>query len=69
MDAGFLGKLEVTKTRRTFAPPEQTQRAVTSGKKKGDIEQRLTRLKKLFDEGLITDSEYAEKRQEILKGL
>ncbi|MCH8097128.1 MAG: SHOCT domain-containing protein [Proteobacteria bacterium] len=68
VDAGFLGELEVAKRKETFAPPEQTPKAVTLGEKKGDIEARLTRLKKLFDESLITDSEYTDKRQEILKG-
>jgi hypothetical protein len=35
----------------------------------GDAEQRLTMLKRLFDKGLITKSEYDKKRQEIIKGL
>ena len=64
-----MGELEITKTRKTFASPERTPKTVISGEKKGDIEARLTTLKKFHDEGLITDSEYAEKRQEILKGL
>ncbi len=33
------------------------------------IENRLTRLKDLYDQGLITDSDYAEKRAEILRSL
>ncbi len=35
----------------------------------GDIEGRLRKLKKLYEKGLITESEYTDKRQEILKGL
>ncbi|MEP6506317.1 MAG: SHOCT domain-containing protein [Betaproteobacteria bacterium] len=35
----------------------------------GDAEQRLTQLKRLYDKGLITKSEYEKKRQEIIKGL
>ena len=64
VDAGFLGKLEVTTTRGTFAPPAQTP-----GEEEGDIEQRIIRLLKLYDEGLITESEYIEKRNRILEGL
>ncbi len=64
VDAGFLGKLEVTKTKETLAPPEQTP-----GEEKGDIEQRIIRLLKLYDEGLITESEYFRKRNQILEGL
>ncbi len=33
------------------------------------VENRLTRLKDLYDQGLITDSDYAEKRAEILRSL
>ena len=69
VDAGFLGELEVTKTKETFAPPEQTPKTVTSGEEEGDIEQRIIRLLKLYDEGLITESEYIEMRNRILEGL
>ncbi|MBW8760462.1 MAG: SHOCT domain-containing protein [Burkholderiales bacterium] len=34
-----------------------------------DAEQRLTKLKRLYDKGLITKSEYDKKRAEIIKGL
>jgi len=34
-----------------------------------DAEQRLSTLKRLYDKGLITKSEYDAKRAEILKGL
>jgi len=34
-----------------------------------DAEQRLTRLKRLYEKGLITKSEYDKKRAEIIKGL
>ena len=34
-----------------------------------DVEQRLNKLSLLKDKGLITDSEYNEKREEILKSL
>ena len=35
----------------------------------GDIEERLTRLKGLYDKGLITKEEYDKKRGEILEAL
>ena len=69
VDAGFLGKLKVTKTKETLGPPAQTPKTVTSGEEEGDIEQRIIRLLKLYDEGLITDSEYFRKRNRILEGL
>ena len=34
-----------------------------------DAEQRLVQLKRLYDKGLITKSEYEKKRAEIIKGL
>ena len=34
-----------------------------------DAEQRLTKLKRLYEKGLITKSEYDKKRTEIIKGL
>ena len=64
-----MGELKVTKSSETFAPPAQTPKTVTSGEEKGDIEQRIIRLLKLYDEGLITESEYIEKRNRILEGL
>ena len=69
VDAGFLGNLKVFKTKEALAPPEQTPKTVTSGEEEGDIEQRIIRLLKLYDEGLITDSEYFRKRNRILEGL
>ena len=69
VDAGFLGKLKMFKTKETLAPPGQTPKTVTSGEEKGDIEQRIIRLLKLYDEGLISDSEYFQKRNRILLGL
>ena len=35
----------------------------------GDIEARLTRLKNLYDKGLITKEEYEQKQVEILETL
>lgn len=35
----------------------------------GDLKTKLQDLKSLFDDGLITEEEYASKRQELLKGL
>jgi hypothetical protein len=35
----------------------------------GDAEQRLLTIKRLYDKGLITKSEYEKKRAEIIKGL
>ncbi len=34
-----------------------------------DAEQRLITIKRLYDKGLITKSEYEKKRAEIIKGL
>ena len=35
----------------------------------GDVEQRLTVLKRLREKGLITEEEYVQKRKEILSQL
>ncbi len=35
----------------------------------GDVDKRLTKLKKLFEKGLITKDEYDKKRGEILEAL
>ncbi len=35
----------------------------------GTIEERLSKLKKLVADGLLTEAEAAEKRKEIMKGL
>ena len=43
--------------------------AVVPVREGGDIEGRLRTLKKLYEKGLITESEYADKRREILNGL
>ncbi len=37
--------------------------------KEGNIEERLTKLKNLYDKGLITKEEYENKQAEILEGL
>ena len=37
--------------------------------KEGNIEERLTKLKNLYDKGLITKEEYEIKQAEILEGL
>ena len=77
VDAGFEGELEKSKIAQPSVSPGtlfdiapaaggEIKPATGGG---GDIEARLTTLKKLHDEGLVSDSEYAEKRQEILKGL
>ncbi len=39
------------------------------GDESGDPGERLTRLKQLYDQGLITAAEYQQKRSEILSGL
>lgn len=48
--------------------PVRTE-AVVPVSEGGDIEGRLRKLKKLYEKGLITESEYADKRREILRGL
>ena len=35
----------------------------------GDVENRLTKLKGLYDKGLITQGSYDEKRREVLEAL
>ncbi len=37
--------------------------------KEGNIEERLTKLKNLYDKGLITQEEYENKQRELLEGL
>ncbi len=48
------------------ASPETPEEVPLEG---GDIEERLTRLKDLYDKGLITEDEYDKKRGEILEAL
>ena len=68
VDAGFAGKLEKAKSaQRPARPSGQSEIAPSSGEK-SDIESQLTKLKGLYDRGLITETEYAEKRKELLKG-
>ena len=49
------------------APPAVAPAAAPPAEQ--DAEARLTRLKRLYDKGLITKSEYDKKRAEIIKGL
>ncbi len=49
------------------APAPSTTTSATTGA--DDLESRLTRLKSLYDKGLITEDEYNLKRQEILEDL
>ncbi len=46
--------------------PTQSTMSETSPKSQGSIASRLGNLKKLYEEGLITEEEYAVKRKEIL---
>jgi hypothetical protein len=46
------------------APP-----AAAAAPAAGDAEQRLVTIKRLYDKGLLSKSEYEKKRQEIIKGL
>ena len=77
VDLGFAGELEKSKIAQpSVSPGTLIDIAPAAGgettpatDREGGIEARLTTLKKLHDEGLVSDSEYAEKRQEILKGL
>lgn len=39
------------------------------GTGQGNAEERLTRLRQLFDKGIVTESEYQAKRQQIIDGL
>ena len=77
VDAGFEGELEKSKIAQPSVSPGapfdiapaaggEIKPATGGG---GDIEGRLRKLKKLYEKGLITESEYAKKRREILKGL
>jgi hypothetical protein len=49
------------------APPAPA--TATPAPAPGDAEQRLITIKRLYDKGLLTKSEYEKKRQEIIKGL
>jgi curli biogenesis system outer membrane secretion channel CsgG len=56
-----------TSTSETSATSATTGAAGAAGAE--DLESRLTRLKSLYDKGLITEDEYNLKRQEILENL
>jgi hypothetical protein len=49
--------------------PSPAPAAATPVPAAGDAEQRLITIKRLYDKGLLTKSEYEKKRQEIIKGL
>ena len=51
------------------APPQAVAPARASASAEADIESRLRTLKKLWDQGLITEDDYADRRKEILQGL
>ncbi len=77
VDAGFAGKLDKMKIAQPSvsltAPfdiaPAAGRDATPATAGGGNIEARLKKLKGLFDQGLITESEYSEKRINLLKGL
>jgi hypothetical protein len=50
----------------TTSAPTQSTMSETAPKSQGSIASRLGNLKKLYEEGLITEEEYAVKRKEIL---
>ena len=47
----------------------QTVQVEEAPPKEGNIEERLTKLKNLYDKGLITKEEYDTKQAEILEGI
>ena len=76
VDLGFAGKLDKTKISQPFVSPgiplgiaPAAGGETTPTTKGDDTEARLRKLKGLYDQGLISDSEYSEKRKQILKGL
>ncbi len=50
-------------------PPSPTTKPAEPAAQANDVEGRLKVLKNLHDKGLITDTEYEQKRAELLKGL
>ncbi len=76
VDMGFAGRLDQTKiVQPSVSPSTPLDIAPAAGgettptTRGDDTEARLRKLKGLFDQGLITKSEYAEKRIDLLKGL
>lgn len=61
-----LSAHDATATAPTIASPVVTTSETTQGSSR---EAQLVELKNLFDKGLITEDEYSQKRQELLKGL
>ncbi|MEN8188976.1 MAG: DUF1566 domain-containing protein [Thermodesulfobacteriota bacterium] len=53
----------------TAQPAIQTAPPATSPSKDAPIEQKMKLLKKMYDDGLLTDEEYSSKKQELLKQL
>lgn len=67
-----LKKTESEKTIETQKPESQSTQAPseqTQPKPQKSIKERLTELRELYDQGLISEEEYNKKREEILKEL
>ena len=63
-----LGNLS-SSPKKTSAPTAKPATTVTKSSAKASVEQRLRRLKKLLDEGLISPDEATAKRKQILDSL
>ena len=59
----------VQSSQRSAGPSSRGGASATSGGKVGGAKERLMELNELRDAGLVTEAEYAEKRQAILSGL
>ena len=51
------------------APPDQGETPAPAPAAQEDSKQKLTRLKEMLDEGLITEADYEAKKTEILAGM
>ena len=61
--------VDVAKVTPREGPSEAVAPASAPASAGTDIESRFRQLKRLYDQGLITDSDYAERRKEMLQGL
>ncbi len=76
-DGRITSREAVSEARRRRLTPEvcakllgrQAVQVKEATPKEGNVEERLTKLKNLYDKGLITKEEYENKQAEILEGL
>lgn len=69
IDVGFDGKLQILMRAAPKPSPKKALKQAVPSAKGGEITRKLKRLKKPYDQGLITEADYAGKRKQLLKGL